>query len=121
MWKVYTDGFGNPMPNEDAIIREKAFRDLTAQFSRHLEYEGTFRGGTITYIEGDLRIPFSHEMYGGKYHFGIDIPSKSQWEARTKTPLSRRQEIIEFLAETVQREQASSWQYEIRETDIAYY
>jgi hypothetical protein len=121
IWKVYTDGLGNPMPNEDAKIREKAFKALTAQFSRHLEYEGTFRGGTVTYVEGDLRIPFYHEMYGGKYHFGIDIPSKSQWEERTKTPLSRRQDIIEFLAETVQREQASSWQYEIRETDIAYY
>ena len=60
-------------------------------------------------------------MYGGKYHFGIDIPTESQWEAQTKTPLSRRQEIIEFLAETVQREQAASWQYEIRDTDIAYY
>jgi hypothetical protein len=121
MWQVYTDGFGNPMPNEDAIIREKAFKDLTAKFSRHLEYSGTFRGGTITYIEGDMRIPFYHEMYGGKYKFGIDIPNESQWEAQTKTPLSRRQDIIEFLAQTVQKQQASSWQYDIRETDIAYY
>ena len=24
MWKVYTDGFGNPIPNEDQVLREKA-------------------------------------------------------------------------------------------------
>ena len=28
--------------------------------------------------------------------------------------------ILRFLAETVQREQASSWSYEIRETDILF-
>ena len=121
LWKVYTDGFGNPIPNEDAVIRANAFKDLTAKFSRRIEFEGTYRSGYVTYIEGDIRIRFIHEMYGGKYHMGIEIPSKNQWEAQTKTPLSRRQDIIEFLAQTVQREQASSWQYEIRDTDIAYY
>lgn len=118
---VYRDGFGNIMPNEDEIIREKAWKNINAMFTRHLEYDGNFRGGTITYFEGDLRITFSHEMYGGKYHFGIDIPSESQWEAQTNTPLNRRQEIIEFVAQMVQREQASSWKYEIRDTDIAYF
>jgi hypothetical protein len=120
-WNVYTDGLGNPIPNEDRMIRDRAFEDLTAKFSRHIEFEGTYRSGYVTYIEGDIRIRFLHEMYGGKYKFGIEIPSENQWETQTKTPLSRRQEIIEFLAETVKSEQASSWQYEIRETDIAYF
>ena len=121
MWKVYLDGFGNPIPNEDARIRANAFSDLTAKFSRRIEFEGTYRSGYVTYIEGDIRIRFYHEMYGGKYHMGIDIPTENQWEAQTKTPLSKRQEIIEFLAKTVQKEQASSWRYEIRDTDIAFY
>jgi hypothetical protein len=121
MWAVFRDGFGNLIPNEDAQIRANALENLTNQFSRRIEFEGTYRSGYVTYIEGTIRIRFLHEMYGGKYHFGIGIPSESQWEAHTNTPLSRRQEIVEFLAKTVQREQASSWQYEIRETDIAYY
>ena len=121
LWKVYKDGFGNLIPNEDAIIREKAFKDLVTQLSRRIEFEGTYRSGYVIYVEGDLRIPFYHEMYSGKYHMGIAIPSESQWEVQTNTPLSRRQGIIEFLAETVQRQQVPSWQCEIRETDIAYY
>ena len=121
LWMVYKDGFGNPIPNEDARIRANALQDLTAKFSRRIEFEGKYRSGYVTYIEGDIRIRFLHEMYGGKYHMGIEIPTASQWEAQTKTPLSRRQDIIEFLAQTVQREQAPSWQYEIRDTDIAFY
>lgn len=121
MWTVYRDGFGNIIPNEDRMIRDRAFEDLTVQFSRRIEFEGTYRSGYVTYIEGNIRIRFLHEMYGGKYHMGIDIPSESQWEAQTKTPLSRRDDILSFLAKTVQREQAPSWQYEIRETDIAYF
>lgn len=121
LWRVYIDGFGNPIPNEDRGIRDKVFEDLTTKFSRRIEFEGTYRSGYVTYIEGDIRIRFLHEMYGGKYKFGIEIPSESQWEAQTNTPLSRRTEIIEFLAQAVHREQASSWQYEIRDTDIAYF
>lgn len=121
MWTIYRDGFGNIIPNEDRMMRDNAFKDLTDKFTRRIEFEGTFRSGYVTYIEGDIQIRFMHEMYGGKYKFGIEIPSESQWEAQTKTPLSRRQDIIEFLAQAVHREQASSWKYDIRDTDIAYY
>jgi hypothetical protein len=121
LFPIYRDGFGNIIPNEDLIIREKVQRELINKFTQRLEYKGSYRGGTITYIEGDLRIDFYHEMYGGKYHFGIDIPTQANWEKQTKTPLSRRDDILDFLAKTVQREKASTWQYEIRETDIAYY
>jgi hypothetical protein len=121
LFPVYRDGFGKEIPNEDQILREKLQRDLINKFSRRLEYEGSYRDGIITYIEGDLRLTFYHEMYGGKYHMGINIPTEARWEAITKTPLSRRDDILDFLAKTVQREQASTWKYEIRETDIAYY
>jgi len=118
---VYKDGLGNIIPNDDAIIREKAMKELTKLFSRRIEFEGSFRAGTVTYIEGELRISFYHEMYGGKYHFGVEIPTEAQWEKQTNTPLNRRQEIIEFVAQTVKQKQAPSWNYEIRENDIAFY
>ena len=121
LWKVYTDGFGNPIPNEDRMIRDRVFEDLVIKFSRRIEFEGSYRSGYVTFIEGDLRIRFLHEMYGGEFKFGIEIPEESKWEEVTKVPLARRQEIIEWLAEAVQREQASTWQYIIREKDIAYF
>ena len=94
---------------------------MAAQFGRKIEYEGTFRAGTITYVEGDLRINFYHEMGGGNCMFYVDIPTEEKWEVQTRTPLSRRQEILEFVAETVRREQASSTRYEIQDSAIVYY
>lgn len=119
--KTYKDGFGNPIPNEDLILREELAKKLTTMFARHIRYEGSFRAGNVIYIEGDLRLTFSHEMGGGNCKFYIDIPTESTWEAATKTPLSRRAEIVEFVANTVKTEQASSWQYEIRADCIYYY
>lgn len=118
---VYRDGFGNELPNEDLILREKILKEMADKFGRKISYEGTFRAGTIIYHEGDLRIEFYHEMGGGNCMFYIDIPTEASWEASTKTPLERRQEILEFVAETVRREQASSTHYVIEDTSIGFY
>lgn len=118
---VYKDGFGNVIPDEDLILREKAQKKINDMFNRKIEYSGTFRAGTITYVEGDLRIDFYHEMGGGNCMFYIDIPAEKDWEAKTKTPLSRREEIVQFVAETVRRQQAPRTRYEIQETFVNYF
>jgi len=120
-YTVYRDGFGNIMPDEDLIIREKAFKSLTTQFSRRIEYEGTFRAGEIIYVDNEKRIRFSHEMGGGNCMFYIDVPTESEWEARTNTPLTERQGILEYVASTVRSQQASNCRYEIKESEIVYY
>lgn len=122
--RIYRDGFGQIMPNVDLDIRaqaqEKMAQVFAEKFGPRLEYEGNFRGGTIIYIDGARRIRFWHEMAGAPYKFFIDIPSAEQWEAATQTPLAERDAIVRFVAETVQREQASSWTFEIRDTDILF-
>ena len=118
---VYRDGFGNEIPNEDLILRDKLLKEMMRKFQARIEYEGTFRAGTITYIDGDTRIPFYHEMGGGNCMFYIDIPTEQEWEARTKTPLRSRQEILEFVAGTVNREQAPNCRYEIQGNSIVFY
>lgn len=110
---VYRDGFGKVIPDEDLLLREQVMQRLKAQFSRRLQYDGNYRAGTITYVEGDLRIGFFHEMGGGDCKFYIDVPTAERWEAATGTPLARREEILEFVAAQVQRDQAPSWRYEI--------
>ncbi len=118
---VYRDGFGNVLPDLDLELREKAQRDIIGKFTRHLEYEGNFRGGTITYVEGERRIRLWHEMCGGGMKFTIDVPPPEHWENLTGEPLSKRDEIIAFVAERVQQEKCSSWTYKITSNSIDFY
>jgi len=117
---VYRDGFGNILPDADLELRKKVIKDIARRFARRIEYEGNFRAGIIIYVDGARRIRFSHEMAGAPYHFFIDVPSASTWEAATGAPLSDRDEILLFVATQVQREQASTWTFEIRDTDIVF-
>ena len=109
-----------PVIDEDLLIRDKFLTELFTKMSRRISYEGSFRGGSIIFHEGDLTISFYHEMGGGDCKFYIDIPTAEKWKAQTKTKLSRRDEILQFVAETVKREKASSWQYVIRK-DMIYF
>jgi hypothetical protein len=118
---VYRDGYGKIIPNEDELLREQLRKDLRKKFGPYLEYDGNFRGGNIIYIDKDLQIRFPHEMGGGNCMFYIDIPSEKCWEAQTKTSLSRRKEILDFLCRQVQIEQASNCNYVIEETVINFY
>ena len=117
----YRDGFGNIIENEDMVLREKFYKDLARKFSRHIEYKGNFRSGTIIYIDNEIRIEFYHEMGGGNCMLYIDIPSEEQWEAATKTPLSERQDIVEFVATRVKSEQASNCNFIIEKASIGFY
>lgn len=117
---VYRDGFGNILPDTDIEMRAATAERLAARFNRRLEFEGTYRTGIITYVEGDIRIRFSHEMCGGGVYFSIDIPARENWEARTGRPLAERADIIAFLAEETRRRQASRWNYVIHEDRIDF-
>ncbi|MBK7335982.1 MAG: hypothetical protein IPJ00_07360 [Saprospirales bacterium] len=118
---VYRDGFGNILPNEDLIMRDNFLKELADKFLARIEYEGNFRSGTVIYIDGETRISFTHEMGGGNCMLYIDIPDEKAWEAQTGTPLRHRKDIVEFVAETVRREQASNCRFEIGHNSITYY
>jgi len=116
----YRDGFGKPIPNEDLILREQLEKDIAAKFNRRIEFEGNFRSGKIIYTEGETRIEFIHEMGGGNCMFYIEIPTEKQWEAHTKTALSRRKDILEYIARWVQVRQASNCNVGIKNDSIVY-
>lgn len=118
---VYRDGFGNVIPDLDLEMRGAVSSALARKLSRRLDYEGTYRAGTIIYVEGDVRIAFPNEMCGGSIKFSIEIPSAAHWEAATGAPLASRDEIIAFVANRVKQERASSWSYEITGTSIDFY
>lgn len=118
---IYRDGFGNIIPDEDLIMRENLNKELARKFSRRVEYEGNLRDGFVIYTDNETRIEFSNEMGGGNCLAIINIPGEQQWETSTKTPLARRSEILEFVAATVQAQQASGCYFEIKEKEITFY
>jgi hypothetical protein len=118
---VYRDGFGNILPNEDLILREKTITNTINKITRRLEYVSQGRDGEVIYTEGEKRIKFLMEMGAYDCVFYINIPSAKEWEASTKFPLSEREDIITFVAEQTQRDQASSCVYKISDREISYY
>ena len=117
---VYSDGFGNIIPDADLKMRDAALKKIAARFSRRLEFEGNARAGTITYIDGDLRLRFHHEMCMRPVHFSIDVPPPDRWEAATGQPLSERDYILNFLAEETRRRQAPRLKTLIHENRIDF-
>lgn len=118
---IYRDGFGKIIPDEDLILRGKVHKDIVRRFSRRIEYKGNGRSGTVIYIDNENRIEFINEMGGGNCMLYIEIPTAKQWELQTNTPLSGRKEILEFVAATVQAQQASNCDYEIKNDIIGFY
>lgn len=118
---VYRDGFGNVIPDADLELRARVQGDLVRRFGRRLEYTGTYRAGSVIYLDGTYRIEFYNEMCGGGVHAAIDIPTADAWEAATGAPLTLREEIVSFVAERVQQEQASTWRYRITDRSIEFY
>lgn len=118
---VYRDGFGNVIPDVDLEMRGKVQAQLERQFGRRVEYEGNVRAGSVIYIDPMHRIVFSNEMCGGSIKVSVEIPSVAHWVDATGAPLTMRDEIVAFVADSVHRDQASSWRYRITDTSIDFY
>ncbi len=117
----YRDGTGNPITDQDLLHREKLFQDLTRKVLRKLDYSGNVRSGSVEYIDGEIKLTFMSEMGSGNCMFYIIVPSEKEWEESTKTPLEKRSDILDFIAQTAKRDYASNGRYEISETHIGFY
>ena len=117
----YRDGTGNPIADQDLLHRERLFQDLTRKVLRKLEYSGNVRSGSVDYIDGEIKLTFMSEMGSGNCMFYILVPSEMEWEESTKIPLEKRFGILDFIAQTAERDHASNGRYEISETHIGFY
>ncbi len=123
-----TDRQADGLPNDAALATyangrggfspEAAFQARGA--GCRIEYRGSFRAGIIIYVEGDLVVEFRHARGGRHCRFFIELPDAAQWERATGTSLARREDIVDFVAETVRREEAGSWRYVIEARRIIY-
>ncbi len=118
---VYKDGFGREIPDEDLLLREKVIKKTFDKITRRLEYIIHGKDGEVIYIEGEMCIKFLMEMGAYDCVFYVNIPTESDWEKATKFPLSEREEIIVFVAERTQRDQAPSCVYKIADREITYF
>lgn len=118
---VYRDGEGNILPEEDLLLREKMAKQMAATFSRHITYKDEGRSGYVIYTEGDLNLSFYYEFGGGKCIAFMVVPAKEEWEQQTGLPLSRRDDIIQFTANTVQSEKAPRSRVKISDDSIEFW
>lgn len=129
MWRVYRDGTGKIIPNEDFNLRAQSENEVREIFtnlmyqekSPVLEYEDQGRGGYVIYKDGSRQCKFWYEFGGGEVKLFIDIPSEKDWERNTGISLKKRREVLLFIANTARREKAPSWRFEIRDREIAFY
>jgi hypothetical protein len=102
-------------------MREKTIKKAINKVFRRLEFISHGREGEVIYIEGETKLNFYMEMGGGNCIFYLNIPSKENWESVTKLPISEREDILNFVAEGTQRDQASSCYFIISDSEITYY
>ena len=78
-----------------------------------VNYTQDGRGGKIIYRDGPVTIDFDWEFAAGNAVAFFYIPQEANWEAQTKTPLSRRTDIISFVASQIIKDQAPGCHFEI--------
>lgn len=83
-----------------------------------VEFSDQGRGGSVFYVKRELRVLFGWEFATGRSLLHIDVPRASEWEKATGLPLSERQSVLEFVAETVSHEQMTPRDYVIHDAYI---
>lgn len=115
----YRDGLGRPLPEEDLLLRLRVLERLQQRFARRVDIQGTARSGQLHYAEPGLHIAFDYEMGAQPCQMQVLLPAAMQWEAQTGCAPERREEILQFLAERLGRQQG--WRYEIGARELCFY
>lgn len=90
---------------------------------RKVSYKEYGRSNDVIYTEGDKMAKFFSEFGTGKCIFYISIPTEENWEKETDFSNNERDEILQYVAETVLRDQTTSSGafFEIEENWINFY
>jgi hypothetical protein len=75
------------------------------EFAGKVSYTSEGRSGKVHYRSTEASFDLWYEFAGGNALAIIDVPSPVEWEARTNTPLSRRDSILTFIGEQVVKDQ----------------
>lgn len=87
-----------------------------------LLYSTQGRGGTVFFESNETKFDMWWEFGGGDALAIVDIPSEQHWVARTKLPLERRTDVLDYIAQQVIQDQASGrGTYEISDNYLTIY
>ena len=83
-----------------------------------VSYTNEGRSGTVHYVSQEASFDMWYELAGGKALAIINIPTAQYWEELTRTSLSQRAAILQFIGESVLRDQVSTEGYFLIEDDF---
>jgi hypothetical protein len=66
-----------------------------------IRYSNDGRSGYVWYSSKETEFSMYYEFGGGNCVAAIDIPSPEKWEKHTNLPLSRREEVLNFIGTRV--------------------
>lgn len=72
-----------------------------------LYYIDQGRGGTVRFESRETSFDLWWEFAGGKALVILEIPTKEQWETRTRLPLEWRKKVLNFIGEQIVIDQIS--------------
>lgn len=120
---VYRDGLSNVINYEAFGTNIGNLDTLNAKHKRKVSYKEYGRSNDVIYTEGDKMAKFISEFGTGNCIFYIHIPTEENWERETGFSVAERADILQFVAETVLRDQTTSAgaYFEIEENWINFY
>ncbi|MCF0050857.1 hypothetical protein LXM25_12360 [Dyadobacter sp. LJ53] len=116
--KAYRLFDSNGVEMNNGIDLDQFKKELIAKFGPVVTYSQDGRGGKIFYRDGPVSIDFDWEFAGGNAVVLFLVPEEKYWEIQTKTPLSRRDEILAFVANQVINDQAPGCRFEVYSNHI---
>jgi hypothetical protein len=72
-----------------------------------IHYSSDGRSGYVHYKSAEASFDMYYEFSGGNCVASIDIPSPETWKKHTGLPLSRRDEVLDFIGRQVVKDQTS--------------
>lgn len=70
-------------------------------------YSSDGRSGHVHYQSPEVQFALYYEFGGGDCVASVDIPGPGDWEKHTGLPLSRRDEVLDFIGRQVVKDQTT--------------
>jgi len=92
--------------------------ELLGDRMANVYYDNKGRAGDVYFNWDGIVLKFPFEFGGGNTLAMIDVPDTEHWLAKTSLPLDQRNQVLDFIAKRVIRDQAPNHLYEITTDSI---